>query len=538
MALRPVGRVLLLLALVSSPAAAQSLGLNPGLDLPVWMRSWSALGTAADLPRRLEGAGTVTSGLVFGSPRIGTFWTAGNPAGLVAGVPDTRSDFFGTWSRQGGAYRRPLDPGAATLTQGAAQAWRSFSPTFAMLGRVSFDRERLEPGTRAVATEPFGSSPFTTTDTSGTGVRRTRATLEGAAGWRLGAWGLGVTLGYEAREHSSTVSGIVRRIRLATPGVVLGAARRLGAVELGVHAHYRHRTEETGVIEKFESGRVYELIGYREVPGLDIIGSNGAYFRNRAENASAFGTSLAGASGRATWTLMAEKTRLRERLWRQEVNDPPADKWNASGWRTRVAVQRPLGLRWLFTLHANAASLSGTADLALDSTGIIFTADESAFTSEAELRLLPLERGWTGSLTVGWAHQSRKRQDLAAQLGSGISTNSPSVALDVGRTVGSRLLVSVGGALAGYGPTSTIPDAAAAGSVYRYYFAPELDLYASRATPAAFSFLVQYRTGMAATLWLNGRTERLSSSESAPLSAFTPGGTRTATSLQGGVTLR
>jgi hypothetical protein len=530
--------ILLLFGSVAGSACAQSLGLNPEHDLPVWMRAWSALGTSADLPRRLEGAGTATSGLVYGAPRIGTFWTAGNPAGLVAGTRDTRSDFFGAWSRQQGDYHRPLDPGATSLAQGAAQAWRGFTPTFAMLGRVSFDRERLEPGSRAVATEPFASSPFITTDTSSAGVRRTRATLEGAAGWRFGRWGVGLTLGYEAREHSSTSSGIIRRIRLATPGGVFGIARTLGSVELGVHARYRHRTEETGVIEKFESGRVYELIGYREVPGLDIVGVSGAYFRQRAENAAAFGASLSGGFGNTRWTVLAEKTRLRERLWKQEVNDPPSDKWSANGWRARAAVQRPLRERLLLTLHANATSYSGSADLALDSAGVVFTADESAFSSEAELRLLPAERGWTGALIVGWTHESRKRQDLTAQLGSNISANTPSVSLDVGHTVGPRLLLSAGLELAAYGPTSTIPDPATAGPVYRYYVAPELDLYASRATPTAFSVLVQYRSGKHGTLWLSGRTERLSSSEATPLSSFTPGGSRSAANITGGITIR
>ncbi len=538
MALRLASIVLLLLGCAASSAAAQSLGLDPEHDTPIWMRTWSALGTSADLPRRLEGVGTATSGLMFGPPRIGTFWTAGNPAGLVEGARDTRSDFSGTWSRQSGNYHRPLEPNGTTLAQGAAQAWKGFSPTFAMLGRVTFDRERLEPGSRAVTTEPFGSSPFVTTDTSGSGVRRTRATLEGAAGWRLGKWGVGLTLGYEAREHSSTTSGIVRKIRLATPGGVFGIARRLGGIELAIHARYRHRTEETDVAEKYENGRVYELVGYGEALGIDILGATGDYIRHRAENASAAGGSVAGAFGPTRWTLLAEATRLRETLWRQEVNDPPRDRWDANGWRARAAIQRSLTPRWLLTMHANAASLSGTGDLALDTAGIIFTAHESAFATEMELRLLPLDQGWTGSLTVGWTHESRKRQDLMVHLGSSISANTPSVGFDIGRTIGSRLLVSMGAALAPYGPTSTIPDPAAAGPVYRYYVAPELDLYASRATPTAFSFLIQYRGGKNAVLWLTGRGERLSSSESVPLSAFTPGGNRSAASFAGGITLR
>ena len=98
--------------------------------------------------------------------------------------------------------------------------------------------------------------------------------------------------------------------------------------------------------------------------------------------------------------------------------------------------------------------------------------------------------------------------------------------------------MAVGGALALYGPTSALPDPDNRGPVYQKYSAGELDLYASRATPVAISLLLQYRVGKGATLWLSGRTERLSSSESVPLSSFSPGGSRTATSIGGGVTLR
>lgn len=536
MALTRAALIACLLAVsVSSGAVAQSFGLDGEHDFPVWMRGWSGLRLAADLPRRLPGAGVAISSLVFGAPRVGTFWTAGNPAGLVDGIRDTRSDFTAGWSRQRGDYRRPLDPGAARLMQGGAQAWKGFSPTFSMLGRVELDQERLDPGTRANATTPYGSSPFVTVDTAGTGVRRTRAVLEGVAGWKLGRWGLGVTVGFEARDHSTILSGVVRRVTGSTPGLVLGATRRLGGVEFGVQGRYRHRAEEIRVFERTQNARVLQLTAYSEAIPVDLIEP---YFRRTEEDASAFGANLSGKFDRVTWAAVAEVTKLQTRLSRQRINDPATDRWNASGWEARGEVQRPLGSRGLLTLHARIVSVSGDGDLVTDSSGVIFTADESAFETEAELRLLPAERGWAGTLTVGWARESRQRQDLGAQLGSNISATTPSVALELGRTVGSSLFVSVGGAMAAYGPTSVIANPASRGPVYRYYIAPELDLYASRATPTALSFLLQYRTGKAATLWLSGRAERLSSSESAPLSAFTPSGSRTASSFAGGIMLR
>jgi hypothetical protein len=99
-------------------------------------------------------------------------------------------------------------------------------------------------------------------------------------------------------------------------------------------------------------------------------------------------------------------------------------------------------------------------------------------------------------------------------------------------------LVAAGGAISLYGPTSELPNPTNRGPVYQYYFAPELDLYSSRAMPVAFSLTLQYRTGKAATLWVSGRSERLSSSESVPISVFSPRGSRVSNSIAGGVTLR
>jgi hypothetical protein len=406
-----------------------------------------------------------------------------------------------------------------------------------MLGRVVFDQERLDPGTRADASSPFGSSPFVTLDTSGTGFRRTRALLEGAAGWKLGGWGLGTTLGLEARDHSTIVSGVVRRVRLATSGVVLGATRRIGGVEVGVLGRYRHKAEEIRVFQRSAASWLYQLAGYREV---EPIAAQPPYYRRREETSSAFGVSLAGQFSKARWTLYAEGTRLREGLWRQQINDPAKDRWNASGWKARAGLQRPMGSRGLLTVHAHISSLSGDGDLSTDSAGVIFMAEESVWDIEAELRLLPAGRGWTGSATLGLARESRERRDVGGNspIGTNVSAVSPSVAVELGRDVGGSFFVAFGGALSLHGPTSALPDPRNRGPVYQSYAAPELDLYSSRATPMAVSFMLQYRTGKSTTLWMSGRTERLSSSESVPISPFTPSGSRTTTSLAGGVTLR
>ena len=83
-------------------------------------------------------------------------------------------------------------------------------------------------------------------------MRRTRALLEGAGSWRAGDWSIGATLGFEARDHTTILSGVLRRNRLVTPGIVLGVARKIGGVDAGLHARYRYRSETIRVIEVSE----------------------------------------------------------------------------------------------------------------------------------------------------------------------------------------------------------------------------------------------------------------------------------------------
>ncbi len=517
---------------IATGAAAQAFGVNPDRNAPVWMRRWSALGSRADLPRRLPSAGTATSGFVFGPPRVGSFWTAGNPAGLVEDARDARTDFQGGFNRQSGDFRRPLDPGTARLVQAAAQSWKGFSPTFSLLGRVTFDQKRLDPGTRSDFTEAFPSSPFVSTDTSASPVRRTRAVLEGVAGWRLGRWTVGITGGYEGRDHLSTVSTTIRRVRSTTPGLVLGIARQLGGIQLGAFTRLRHTAESVLLFTRTGSGRVYELTGYREAPPITLSTS---YSKRREQDLSSFGGTLGGHTGRTRWILYAEADRQSERLTRQQQNDPALDRWDQSGWSAGGALQRRFGPRWLLTLHARGVSSSGDADLALDSAGVIFHAEESALEAELELRMVPADREWAGILTLGMAGESRTRRDSTTGLATSVTSGTPSLALELGRQLGPRMFAAVGGALAWYRPTSTIPNPAKQGPIYRYYIGPEYALYSSRSHPTAVSFLMRYRVSPVAMLWTSGRLERLSATDAT--SNFIPDGSRRAFSITAGVTV-
>jgi hypothetical protein len=521
------------LILVTTRGQAQSWGLDADRDLPVWLRSWSALRSTADLPHRLPGAGTASSAFLFGPPRTGLFWTAGNPANLASELADARTDFTFGWGRQSGDYRRPLDPEASRLIQLQALSWKPVSPRFSVLGRVLFDQDRYDPGTRADRSEPFGSSPFVTTDTSATPVRRTRALLEGAGGWRAGAWTLGATLGFEARDHTTILSGVLRRNRLVTPGIVLGVARKMGGIDAGIHARYRYRSETIRVIEVSEEARVYDLIGYRDPPALNLQPD---YYRRREEDALALGVSLAATLGSARLTLFAEQNGTGERLWNQETNDPVQDHWDANGLSAGVALSWPISASWLLSVNGRYASLDGEADRGTDSAGVVFTADESVVEADAEIRFNPTGTGWTGAMSIGVVAEDRDRTDLVLALPTRVNATTPRVQLEAGHG-GERLFIAVGGSLAGYRPDASIPDPASRGPQYRYYYAPEFGLYATDAGVIAGTLLARYRVARAASLWLNLRTERRTPSSDGTVIPLAPVGSRSATSLMIGATL-
>jgi hypothetical protein len=524
----------LLAALLICPAVtadAQSAIADRDRELPEWLQSWSALRPAADFPRDLPRAGTATA-FRFGAPRIGSFWTAGNPAALVRELTDGRTDFTAGWALEEGAYRRPLDPAKARILGVQGSSWRPVSPRFAVLGRVGFEQNRFDPGTRANVVAPFGSSPFVNTDTSTTGVRRTRVELEGVGSGRLGDWNLGATLGYEARDHNTILSGVVRRTRSATPGGVAGASRRLGGVHLGGYVGYRHRAETIRLIEISQQAQVFDLIGFGEPPAISLQPD---YHRRTEADDFRLGLSLSSPLGAGLFTLFVERISTRERQWRQETNEPIQDAWDADGINLGGAVQRPLGGRWLVTARARYTTLEGDADRGTDSVGVIFQADESRLDIDAELRLTPAPASWTAVLAAGVMRENRVRTDLLLELRSKVTATTPRVGLEVGRFLRERLFLAAGGSVAAYGATTSIPDPSARGPVYQFYYAPEFGLYATDARPVSGSVFARYRVAKAAALWFDWRIERLAPSGDSRV-PLAPTGSRTVNRLTLGAT--
>jgi hypothetical protein len=514
--------------------AAQTPGSGTESAQPGWLETWSPLQARADLPRRLPSVGAVPASLLLPPPRVGLFWTAGNPGALLEELSDTRTDFALALGHESGPLRRPLDPRERSVRQASGMGWTPVDARLALLGRVVFDQEHFDPGARADVVEAYPTSPFVTLDTSTTATRRTRVRLEGAASLQLGAWGLGLALGYEAREHQTIEAGFVRRTRQTVPGATIGLTRTVGPVRFGPYARWRSRAETIFLIERAAEGLVVQLEGLRDVPPLEILS---LYYRRIEEDIPSAGWSIAGSLGGGNWTLYAERSWLRERLTRQERDDPAQDAWDANGWSAGGAYQRLVGRRTLFTLDARHTTLRGNGDLALDSTGVIFQAVERAVVTSADLRVLPDTGGW--ALVVGvqvrWEH--RLRDALTVPIAAEITGLTSGVSVEVGRVLSPRVFATATIGSASYSANSSFPSPTALGPVYRAYVLPEYDLASRPAQLWMGAVGVRWTVSPGTSLWMRATGERVSPTRPGPTS-FGPSGSRSVVGATIGVTLR
>jgi hypothetical protein len=515
------------------PLPAQTAGLGDQNSVPAWLEVWSPLGSRADLPRLLPHVDAVPASLLLPAPRVGLFWTAGNPAALRDELADTRTDFGFGLRHESGTLRRPLDPAASSLRQAEGTGWTPVDSTLALLGRVVVDQDRFDPGARADMVEPYPTSPFVTLDTSTTPTRRIRAALEGALSVRLGGWSLGAALGYEGRDHETIAAGFIRRSRQTLPGATIGLTRRIGSVRLGPYARWRNRAETIYLIVREASGLVVELQGLRDVTPFTPIGY---YYRRVEEDMPTAGWSVAGPLAGGAWAAYAERSWLRERLTRQEADNPTEDTWTADAWAGGGAYQRPLGRQVLFTLDGRYTTLRGDGDLALDTLGVIFQAAERALTVSAEVRVLPDTTGWAVAVGAQVRLEHRLRNALTVPVAAEVTGLTEGVTLELGRAFSPRLFATATIGSAYYSANSSIPNPAAMGPSYTAYVSPDYDL-ASRPAQAWLGALgVRWTASPRTSLWIRATAQTVSPTKAGI--TFGPEGSRTALGATGGVTLR
>jgi hypothetical protein len=502
--------------------------------VPGWLESWSPLLSRGSLVRHQPNVGLGVATLFLPAPRLGSFWFAGNPAGLVGELQDSRSDFGVTLAKRTGTYHRPLDPAGSNLKQATALAWRPLTPRFALLGRVVLDQERFDPGTSADLVEPYPSSPFVTIDTSSSATRRTRVRLEGVGSWRMGDLDLGLSLGLETLANETIEAGFARRSRFTTPAAKLGFSYLLGSVRLGGYGGWRHRAETLRLIEIAAQGQAIELQGHHEVPNTDIIGN---YYRRFEENTPTAGVSLSGRWGQTAWTLYGERTWVRERSFRQETDDPVTNRWHSNGWASGLALQRSLSNRMLLTIDGRFARLNGDADLGLDSAGAVFRARERALIGSTELRVALDSTHWGLVVAARVGHENRVREDLTDSLSTRISSLTIGVSVELARSLSTRVSMTGTLAYANYSATSAYPAPGVLGQTYRTIILPELDFMARQSRPYQGALGLRWRTRPGTFLWVVVRGDRLVPVGNNP-TPFGPNGSRSTISATVGVTMQ
>jgi hypothetical protein len=382
--------------------------------------------------------------------------------------------------------------------------------------------------------EAYPTSPFVTIDTATTATRLTGAQLEGAISTRLGSWGLGVALGYDALERETINAGLVRRSRRTVPGATVGLTKQIGALRVGPYARWHSSAETVYLIERAGEGLVIQLEGLRDVQPLDILSF---YYRRIEETTPTAGWSVAGPLGSGSWTLYVERSWLRQRLTRQEADNPASDKWNADAWSGGGAYQRPIGARASLTVDLRYLKLRGDGDLALDSSGVIFSANESAIVGSAEVQVLPdsTRLAVAVGLQVRWEH--RRRDALTVPIAADVTGLTNSVTVQLGRQLSSRLFGTATFGTANYSANSSYPAPGTLGPTYQNYGLPEYDLASRPAHPLLGAIGLRWTASARTSLWFTATGQRVSPSKEGLTSAFGPTGSRSVVTASFGVRL-
>ena len=503
-------------------------------DLPAWMTNWNPLSRIADLPRRLPSGPRFPDLLSAPAPRVGEFWTAGNPGALRRELEDRRADFRLALQDASGDYARPLDPGGMGQTAASTTGWTPVGGRGAAIGTAVFDRASFRDSSFADVLLPYGSNPFIVADTMGDPVRRSAARMEGALAWGFGRLGAGFAVGWEGQSSRTTASPVPRLDRTATPGVSAGVTYNLGPVRLGGFGRWRRTAEFIQIHAVSQPGRIFQLEGYAEPVPLDL---RDVYRRRFERDASAFGISTAFDALAGTWVLYGLRERASEgQFVRLLDSDPPKDTWDADGWRFGLASQwafQRAGGEWVVTLDGAYRTLAGEAFQAAIG-DVIFTADEMRLDLGLDARAR-FAGGWVLGGRAELRRNRRDRRDLLAEATSDIRGIEGGGALELGRMLGERVGVSAGLHVASYGPAGTMPNPSRLGPEYQRFVGPTLALDLNQALVTGGTMTVRWQTGPTTGLWVRGVFSSLSPSDG--LLPLTPTGDRRAWALTAGVVL-
>ena len=523
-------------------SAAQTLGASSspgGPQQPSWLTAWSPLAEIAELPRDLPAGGTsLPSLLTLPAPRVGLFWTAGNPGALPFDVSDSYAQIQAGQRRYSGEYRRPMDAGTDSRAGGAALGWTTLATNGAAIGRVVVERLHSHDGARANTVLPHSSNPFTVLDTLGDAMAGMVVRLEGAGGWRIGPLGVGAAVGYDGREVRTVESPVPRLDRVSATGVTGGLSYDIarGAVRIGVFGR-RQQTAQTVIESAYAGGSlVYSFSGYfNPLPYVMQPGSEGLWRRSDRVS-TAYGVSLGGRVRELTWAAFAEAHSATESQYIDPYdNDPATDDWDADGWAAGLEARAVLGdSAVLLALGARHSRLEGRA-LRMDLEDVNFEAEEQATNVTGEMRLLP-RHGWGAALSVALGHEHRRRDDSLARIGSDLTQWAPAASVEISRTLPFGFSVSAAAAVAQHMPTGSIPNPARMSTAYQRWIAPEMSLYGTEASSRGGAVTLCWRSASGAGFWVRGSLASLSPESGGGRLQSVPDGSRSKRAVDVGVT--
>jgi hypothetical protein len=493
---------------VSRRLAVAALGLLLGVargalgQQVAGLEQWSTLSPPATVV--LSPLAPPPPQLLLLAPRrpVSLFWFGGNPGAVPGSVERSHSSYAFGSSRETGAYRRPLDvPEASALTV-SVMAWQPLGAHGAAVGRVALRDQGLDPGGLSHELNPYGSGPLISSDTTSPPVDRVRAVLEGAIGWRVGGWGIGAALAYDATDNRTHATRLPRFGRSVQSGATLGVVRWLGAgLQVGAHARYVDDVEEFSILALGANGTVYQLLGLSE-PFAIAVTSIQPYYRRFERHASAVGGGVSGRAFGATWAAFWQSERRRERQTSDRAAVRQFDRWRADATTWGVMAERPLPWCGLVVRGGiRRSSLDGTAEIATLE-GVINERHETALDLELSVRAGTADSLWLAGLVLGASRREQRQDDFLAQLAASVATWSPGLTVELAHRLGRSTAVAGAVGYAGRYAVATIPNPAGKGAGYQAYVAPELGWSATQATARTVTVVVRQRVRAATSVWL------------------------------------
>ncbi len=526
----------MLLPVSATRVHAQATSEVTDRTYPSWMTRWSPLSELGSLTRTLPSTHQNQPLLFTPAPLVGMLWTAGNPAGAATETRAPRSEYAIGVGNEDGALRRPLDPLTVSDVQARADGWRALGARGGAIGSVRFSQSSLDPSAIGVINEPYATPRLLPVDTSSEPLRRISARLEGAAGWTVRGWALGGALGYDTRSTTSVNAAFVRRNRVVLPAGRLGISRDMynGRLRLGAHVSGQVGEEVIDLTAVGRAGLLYQLEGYRTVPGSGVLSQ--PYYQRISRNARTAVASVGGRTSATEWTAFAGGVAREDRFTSTRANDPPSNLWNSAGFDAGASARHSMvnDRVWL-SVNARIVKLTGDATFVREEPASLRT-DEQRITTSAEARVRSGAGNWTLAIRTSLDAEQRMVDDSIAALQSDVSALSPGIMLEGSRALTPSLHAVGGVTYVRYAGTGTIPDPVFYSPLYQRLFAPELDIATSTLSTSGLVLGARWIRPDGYVLWLAARREQRTLLSRDRI--FTPRGNRTVSSLTLGVTVR